>query len=235
MLGAITTLFEKDYHYGVAALANSLVASGFEGTFWAGYRGEIPPWAKGETLDGGQTRIVLSPKAEMRLMPLDTPLHFAHYKPWFMISVLEQLDPKAEAVFYFDPDIIVPTRWSYYEEWTGYGVAMVEDNHYHVGPDHPLRHAWKAFAQEKNIVVRRDLSRFVNSGFLGVKPSQELFVSVGRTHHLRGIGERQPECLAEPRPYAPFLECESGHSERRCHDHGASCRHLRTERHGFRA
>ena len=70
-------------------------------------------------------------------MPLDTPLHFAHYKPWFMISVLEQLDPKAEAVFYFDPDITVPTRWSYYEEWAGYGVAMVEDNHYHVGPGSP--------------------------------------------------------------------------------------------------
>ena len=176
MPGAITTLFEKDYHHGVAALANSLIASGFEGTFWAGYRGEIPPWAKGETLDGGQTRVVLSPKAEMRLMPLDTPLHFAHYKPWFMISVLEQFDPEAEAVFYFDPDITVPTRWSYYEEWVGYGVAMAEDNHYHGGPDHPLRHAWKAFAREKNLVIRRDLSRFVNSGFLGVKRDHRSFL-----------------------------------------------------------
>ena len=71
-----------------------------------------------------------------------------------MISVLEQLDPETEAVFYLTPISTVPTRWSYYEEWVGYGVAMVEDNHYHGGPDHPLRHAWKAFPREKNLVVR---------------------------------------------------------------------------------
>src|SRR5262245_9030059 len=108
MPAAITTLFEEEYHYGVAALANSLVANGFEGTFWAGYRGEVPPWARGQTFEREQTRVILSPKAEMRLIPLHTSLHFAHYKPWFMISVLEELDPKAEAVFYFDPDITVP-------------------------------------------------------------------------------------------------------------------------------
>lgn len=169
MHSAVTTLFEKDYHHGAAALANSLTTNGFEGTLWAGYRGELPAWAKGEKLENGQTKMSLSPKASLRFVPVDTPMHFTNYKPWYMISVLEQLDPHADAVFYFDPDIVVPTRWSYYEEWTGYGVAMSEDNHYHVGRHHPLRHAWKAFAREKNLPIRHEFSRFCNGGFLGVR------------------------------------------------------------------
>lgn len=173
---AVSTLFENDYHLGTAALANSLVQNGFTGVIWAGYRGPAPTWAQQGRRDGDALVITLAPDAELRLVPVESPLHFAHYKPWFMLRVLEELDPTADAVFYFDPDIVVPTRWSYYVEWVGYGVALTEDNHYHVGVDHPLRHAWKQFAHDNHLTVTRDLSRFCNSGFLGVQRAHASFL-----------------------------------------------------------
>ena len=38
------TLFERNYHFGVAALSNSLIAAGYAGTLWVGYRGALSGW-----------------------------------------------------------------------------------------------------------------------------------------------------------------------------------------------
>jgi hypothetical protein len=41
---SLCTLFERNYHFGVAALSNSLIASGYSGDLWVGYRGALPGW-----------------------------------------------------------------------------------------------------------------------------------------------------------------------------------------------
>jgi len=157
MISAICTLFEGDYHYGVGALANSLYAHGFRGTIYAGYRGPLPPWAgrdkseigKAESRNGksesgkrkaeNQTSDIRSLTAEnltefspaegltLRFIPLATKVHLTNYKPDFMLEVWEKHCPQAEALFYFDPDIIIKCRWSYFEDWVQAGVALCED------------------------------------------------------------------------------------------------------------
>jgi hypothetical protein len=177
MHSVVTTLFEGDYHYGVATLANSLARNGYTGRLYAGYRGPPPPWAAHVPAAADGSRRVAAGPVEIVLIPHPTALHFTHFKPWWMQEVLDCHEPAADAVFYFDPDIVVCSRWSYFEEWAGYGIALCEDNHYHVGAHHPLRHAWAAFARERGHPVVHSLSRYCNGGFQGVQRAHRSFLS----------------------------------------------------------
>jgi hypothetical protein len=109
----VCTLFEGDYHYGVAALANSLFRYGYRGVIHVGYRGLLPNWMR--KFEIGEN-CSITEGLEFRLYPLDTPWHLANYKPLFIKSIFASA-PSLEAVFYFDPDIVIKCQWTYYEEW----------------------------------------------------------------------------------------------------------------------
>ena len=64
MTSTICTVFEGHYHKGVAGLANSLQANGYEGIIWAGYKGKLPPWAKLETQKNGREGVEMIMKTK---------------------------------------------------------------------------------------------------------------------------------------------------------------------------
>jgi hypothetical protein len=160
MTTAVCTLFEGDYHHGVAALVNSLHASGFIGNVFAGYRGPRPAWAASDELCFGNLRI--------HFVPLAQNLHFANFKPQFMRRVFSHLAPDADAVLYLDPDICLTAPWRFIETWLETGVAMCEDVNSPVYENHPRRLDWRKFYAGHDVSLRYRGDVYVNSGAVGV-------------------------------------------------------------------
>jgi lipopolysaccharide biosynthesis glycosyltransferase len=105
----------------------------------------------------------------VRFVPLDTPIHFANYKAALMRLVTDTFLTDGEALCYFDPDVVVKGRWSFYEEWLEYGIALVEDLLYpDLTGDHPLRMGWMKAVSGMGVTQKRRIDRYYNSGFLGV-------------------------------------------------------------------
>jgi hypothetical protein len=169
MNSAVCTLFEGHYHYGVAALANSLHANGFRGTIYVGYRGLLPHWAGNlKELDGAAEFSPID-GLTLRFIALNTKHHFTHYKPNFMLDVWEKHCPQAEYLFYFDPDIVVRCRWSFYEEWGSCGVALCQEiTNANLSSNHPFRFKLKIYAKSLGFDVKRELSQLFNGGYIGV-------------------------------------------------------------------
>lgn len=166
---AVCTLFEGHYHMGVGALANSLSASGFQGILWAGYRGEIPPWAgaiREET--GGISRFRVSETFEIAFVLLETTLHFAYFKPDFLERVLSDLARGCASAIYIDPDIVVKCPWHLIERWPSGGVALVQDVHSAMPPRHPMRLAWLEVLRRRGLAATCPRDRYYSTGFVGI-------------------------------------------------------------------
>ena len=179
MNSAVCTLFEGHYHFGLGALANSLYAHGFRGTIYAGYRGTLPPWAGKSKMQDSYTDFSPAEGLTLRFIPLATKIHLTNYKPDFMLQVWNEHCPDAEALFYFDPDITVKCRWSFYEEWIPKGLAMVEEIATHGMPyNHPIRLRWLSIAKELGIPCQANFSQYFNGGFLGVHQNCKHFLNI---------------------------------------------------------
>lgn len=165
---AVCTLFEGHYHYGLGALVNSLFRHGFRGIVWAGYRGALPPWAAPLSTRGNYQEFAVGKGCAIRFVLLQSDMHFANCKPDFMLRLFKE-NPDLPGLLYFDPDIVIRCRWSFYEEWITYGVAVVQDITNSAMPaNHPIRMKWILFAEALGLKIRRDLNQYFNSGFIGV-------------------------------------------------------------------
>jgi hypothetical protein len=176
MNAAVCTLFEGNYHYGVGSLVNSLYASGFRGTIYAGYRGGLPPWASGGQRSNGAIEFSPAQGLRLKFVPLTATIHLTNFKPDFSLSLWRRYCPEAESLFYFDPDITVMCPWSFYEGWVKAGVALCADVNPSMPANHPLRHAWKRFYLPHGIVFRREPDLYFNGGFFGLRQEQMEFL-----------------------------------------------------------
>jgi hypothetical protein len=177
LTSAICTLFEGDYHYGVGALCNSLYQHAYRGVIYAGYRGPLPSWAGVAVKTEKYSELIIEPEFLLRFVPLTTDVHLTNYKPDFMLTVWRHHCPDAAALFYFDPDITVSCRWSFFEEWVQGGVAICADANADMPPTHPLRQAWLRHFEPLGFQQTREQSAYFNGGFVGVAKQHAGFLN----------------------------------------------------------
>ena len=162
----VCTLFERDYHYGVAALINSLFHKGFLGIFWAGYKGDLPFWASGAESRGAYMEKKIQ-GITIRFVEIKENVFLNNYKPQFMRMILQTLSQKCESLFYFDSDILIKAPWDFFEKWIEHGIAVCEDM-IEINPLHPIRLIIKKFYEDQGFSFLRECS-YINSGCVGVK------------------------------------------------------------------
>jgi hypothetical protein len=188
----ICTLFEKHYHYGTAALVNSLYHHGYRGDIYAGYRGSLPFWtakAKENPLLGeGICSLEVAAGLNIHFILLDIKYHLTNYKPNFMLHLLDGPAKGAESIAYFDPDITIKCRWNFFESWMSHGVALVHEiTANDMPPTHPIRKEWEKVICLCNKITSRELYSYINAGFCGVSRQNLEFLQVWQEIFEKGI------------------------------------------------
>jgi hypothetical protein len=174
MNSAICTLFEGHYHYGVAALINSLYTRGFRGVIYAGYRGELPDWCSSAINNDsliwpGATTLNVAEGLEVHFLPLVIDYHLTNYKPDFVLKLWAGPAKDTQAIAYFDPDIVVKCAWSFFDKWMNYGVALVHEIIANDMPSsHPIRLQWEEVIMREGRRPVRNLTSYINAGFFGL-------------------------------------------------------------------
>ena len=172
----VCTVFEGHYHKGGAALINSLYANGYEGVIWIGYKGILPPWAVIDAKGDGFDMMKVRDNLHLHFMRFPPTAFLPYCKPLFLLDLFEKYAPNAERLFYIDCDIIIKCAFSYFVEWSKFGIALCEDMSSPLSPSHPLRHQWAEYFKKYGISVRQNDNQYVNGGFIGLERSARGFL-----------------------------------------------------------
>jgi hypothetical protein len=190
----VCSLYEGDYHLGVAALINSVVRGGFRGLFWIGCRGALPPWtAQLKRRDDGLFEVG---DALLGFEDLKTDRHFGQYKSTFLSSIVDR-GITNKYLWYFDPDITVRCTWSFIQMWVRHGVSLCQDSNFGVMPsDHPHRSEWLKLARAAGWGEPVFLpDRYYNSGFVGMDIAHRAFlakwIAAIQLAHSSGVAPNQ--------------------------------------------
>ncbi|PXA04221.1 hypothetical protein DDZ13_06685 [Coraliomargarita sinensis] len=206
----ICTLFEGDYHYGVAALVNSLSAKGYKGKVLAGYKGAPPPWFQSDREARiGELNTVYTTQGdfELHFVKLDTDYHLTNYKPDFMLMVARSI-PDWNTIFYFDPDIVIVRKWQYFRDWALAGVCLCEDVNSPVYEHNPKRSGWRSYFSKYGIELKFKSPVYVNGGCVGITKENINFLEEWIEIQLAmsdAIGGLSVSDLGLPKSTAPRL------------------------------
>jgi hypothetical protein len=175
----ICTLYEGDFHIGLAALVNSLVRGGFRGLFWVGFRGELPPWTAKLTRREDGLFEVPGEDGGVALLGFETfpkGRHFGQFKPEFMAMNIDR-GIAMKYIWYFDPDITVRAPWSFFLRWAKHGIGICQEITMGTMPsNHPIRCEWMELAREAGWGEPvRQQERYFNSGFIGADVAHRAF------------------------------------------------------------
>lgn len=176
----ICTLFEGDYHLGLAAFLNSLVSAGYHGTVWAGYRESLPPWSSQlERIQSDNAdEFLVEQNVRVAFLKVTTSAHLTNYKPDFMLRLLDQEAANTRYLWYFDPDIFLLARWSYFETWQRFGLALCQEIVDNILPsDSPLRRQWMELAEGIGYTNPRSVNHYYNAGMVGVPAEHKQFLA----------------------------------------------------------
>lgn len=164
---AVVTLYEGHYHFGVAALTNSLIKSGFTGLLCIGYKGGLPSWINQFTKIYDDT-FCYNDIITIKFISLDSYMHFGYYKPQFLKDMLFQF-PSIQKIYYFDPDIVINAPWSFLSSWVDSGITLCLDSSFpFIHHNHPWRKEWLELS---NSVLINHCDYYINSGFIGINRS----------------------------------------------------------------
>lgn len=163
----ICSLFEGDFHLGLAALINSIVRGGFSGLFWIGYRGTLPLWTK--QLERNEQGLFRVGKALLGFESVKGDRHLGQFKPEFLSQVIDR-GIAGKYIWYFDPDITVRCEWEFFERWVRFGVCLCQEITMGTMPSrHPFRCEWIEMALEAGWgQPPQQQERYYNSGFVGM-------------------------------------------------------------------
>lgn len=181
MKTAVCTLFEGNYHIGVASLINSLYFFGYEGEIYIGFRGDLPHWTKKAKVnynfdyDGVKT-LTVKENLILHFLELETNYSLTNYKPNFMLDLFSSKKLGIDNLFYFDPDIIMNKHWMHYLQWINCGVALCEDLNSPMPVNHPRRIGWRDYYSQYSIFLKYKTDIYVNGGFIGIERGQIEFL-----------------------------------------------------------
>jgi hypothetical protein len=163
------TLCEPAYLVGAAALFNSLIAAGFEGTFIVGLKGEPSGWLTtlpANVPAGVNVRVVAAPGDR----------HLTHGKALFARRILDELEPSCRGIAYFDPDVIVKAKWSDIAARIQSACCVCADEN--APPWLGRERDWTRFATEQTGLSTTMDGACCNGGFVGAMRSHRAMLDL---------------------------------------------------------